>query len=328
MDRTKGIGGTDIAAIIGLNPWKSAIDVYMEKLGLTEPQEDNEAMWWGREMEPVLQKRYIKETRLDVFRPIPLIHPDYPWYIGSPDAVYSGCPTISTPYTKYEGGVDYKTTGYSHLSDWGEPGTDEVPPYYHTQAMWYMGLTGANWWDIACLFMGARREFKIYRVNRDDDLIAMLIEKGKDFWENNILSEVPPTVDASPGWKKFFNTKWPKEEEDIVELIPDNDDIHKLIAGYRSTKTALADFQKMADESENEIKMIIGKHAGLKGQFGKITWKKSKDRVVTDWEKAFNDIWSGHFGDINKADYLKQFTVIKPGPRIFRTTWNKEKDNE
>lgn len=64
--RTKGIGGTDIGAIIGVNPWKGPMDVYLEKIGITEPQEDNEAMWWGREMEPTLAKRYAKEKNIEI----------------------------------------------------------------------------------------------------------------------------------------------------------------------------------------------------------------------------------------------------------------------
>ena len=148
--RTKGIGGTDIGAIIGINPWKSAMDVYLEKIGITQGPEDNEAMWFGREMEPVLQKRYEQETGLKVFVPnpqsLPWVHSEFSWYLGSPDGVVGCYPGLHKP----EGGVDFKTTG-SH-NGWGEPGGDEVPEWIHTQATWYMGLTGAEWWDIAVLF--------------------------------------------------------------------------------------------------------------------------------------------------------------------------------
>lgn len=84
--RSKGIGGTDIAAIVGLNPWKSPIDVYMEKTGLVEPIPDNENLYWGRELEPAVLRRYAKETGY-VLRPGDPIQGAEPWILGTPDAL-------------------------------------------------------------------------------------------------------------------------------------------------------------------------------------------------------------------------------------------------
>ena len=89
MSRSKGIGGTDIGCIVGVNPWKSIMDLYLEKVGITEPQEMNEAMELGLEMEPILRKRYEKKTGHEVWTPspgeLPFTHPLYDWYKGSPD---------------------------------------------------------------------------------------------------------------------------------------------------------------------------------------------------------------------------------------------------
>jgi putative phage-type endonuclease len=326
MDRTKGIGGTDIAAIVGLNPWKSAIDVYMEKLGLTEPQEDNDNLWWGREMEPILQKRYEQETGLTVlpfnseFHILDKIKNITPWYVGTPDGM------ILDSNNHIWMGVDYKTTGSSYKSDWGEPGSDEVPPYYHTQAMWYMGLTGARWWDIAVLFMGARREFRIYRINRDDELIATLIEKGKDFWENHVLSQVPPPVDSSPGWDKYFKSRFPKEE---LPLLETTGEIDNDLRSYHGVCEKFKAVSANKEYWENHIKAYIGSCAGINTPVAKVTWKKSKDRTKVDWEKAFNDLAAKEcLTAQERIQLINLHTTITTGPRIFRATWNKEKDNE
>jgi putative phage-type endonuclease len=320
MDRTKGIGGTDIAAIVGLNPWKSPIDVYMEKLDLVEPQADNDNLWWGREMEPVLQKRYEQETGLTV-EPwsksyiIDKIKYNCEWYQGTPDGLIIGL--------SYIGGVDYKTTGSSYRDQWGEPGSDEVPAYYHTQAMWYMGLTGAIWWDVAVLFMGARREFRIYRINRDDELIDSLIERGRDFWENNVLKEVPPPVDASKGWDTFFKAKWPKEEEDIIRLELADSSTDRLLINYKTLRNQLSDYQEIVQSVENNIKALIGNHSGIDSQYGKITWKATKNRTKVDWEGVAKYL-SKYVDDSIMNNVIDEYTTTTPGPRVFRVSWNKE----
>jgi putative phage-type endonuclease len=304
--RRRGLGGTDIGAIVGLNPWKRPIDVYLEKLGLAAPQPDNENMWWGREMEPVMAKRYCVETGYSLHIPnlndLPAVHPLHPWYLGSPDAlVESG------------GGVEFKTAGDGQRDNWGAPGTDQVPDAYHCQASWYMGLTGAAWWDVAVLFMARRREFVIYRVPRDQELIDALITAGEAFWHDCILAQVPPPPDDSPAYGNYLKQKYPWE---TLDLLPADNELNLLAGQYRTIRNRLADLESEKAHLENRLKSVIGDHTGLQGDGWKITWKANKDSQVTDWQSLALSL-------APSPELIAQFTTTKPGPRMFRPYWKK-----
>lgn len=309
IDRTKGIGGTDIGAIVGVNPWRGIMDIYLEKIGITESQPDNEAMYWGREMEPVLLKRYVKETgETAVFVPqpdeLPYIHPKYYWYLGSPDGIVAA-----------DGGVDFKTTG--HRNGWGQPGTDEVPEWIHTQADWYMGLTDAEWWDIAVLFFSPRREFAIYRIPRNQELIDNLIQAGKDFWENHVIPQIPPPIDASEGSKKLLNYLYPQDKED---LLISSDGINVLAERLRDQEIKRDMVITQLTLIQNQLKEVIGDHAGIQTSLGKIKWSKNKDSEITNWQ--------GIVMELNvSSEIIKKHTSIKPGARVFRTYWDKKRED-
>lgn len=255
---------------------------------------------------------------------LPLQHKDYPWYLGSPDGlIYSGEIGSAPPI----GGVDFKTTGRRH--DYGEPGTDEVPEWVHTQADWYMGLTGTEWWDIAVLFFSPRREFAIYHIKRDQQLIDNLIEAGKDFWENHVVPQIPPPLDATPASKRLLEYLYPADKTDLLETNYSIDDIAMQIRNLERERDLIVYNLTL---QQNIIKDIIGEAAGVHTSLGKVTWKKSKDREVVDWKIAADILLShiaGAFGidraDVINREVIKLATRITPGSRVFRTWWKENK---
>jgi putative phage-type endonuclease len=331
VDRRRGIGGTDIAALAGLNPWKTPMDVYLEKLGLVEEQPDNENMWWGREMEPILRKRYEQETGHTLYSPGLVRHPDISWYAGTPDDLVNWRGIADMPGCWISsGGVDYKTTGYSKIDDWGEPETDEVPDWIHCQADWYMGLTGAMWWDVAVLFMGARREFRIYRILRNQEVIDRLIEIGRDFWEDHILTETPPPIDGSDASSRYLKITYLQERGPLIETDGEID----IWAGHLAK--AKEQFKMLGhelSEIENWLKNRIGHYIGIRGTWGKLTWKKNKDSTVVDYKAAYDELsqfvwsnWGEELPQNEPSEILKRHTIIKPGARVFRPYFKGEKE--
>ena len=312
-DRQTGIGGTDIAAIMGLNPWKSPMDVYLEKVGIYPPPPDNENMYWGREIEPALKKRYMREKGVSIVEPSPRLmrHPDFEWYIGSPDG-------LTDPPG---GGVDYKTTG--RRNDYGEPGTDQVPEHVACQCHWYMGLTGAEWWDVAVLFFAPSRRFEIFRLQRSEEIINNLIRAGKIFWENHVLPQNPPPIDASEGSKKLINHLYPSEKGAELKVA---DAEAEIIIQLLKEKEAARD--KAMNELalvQNSIKMLIGESPGIISGLGKVTWRKSKDRRSIDWKAVADELVI--MSKISPAEYkiiqdVCSYTL--PGGRVLRTWWRKE----
>ena len=327
--KIKGIGGTDISAILGMNPYKTPLDVWLDKTGQGPPDEDDENKWWGREMEPVLAKRYIKECEqkfgspFDLVIPspvmLPIRHKKIECVVGSPDALW--LPTfkeIKKPgivTVESQGGVDFKTSG--RPQDWGEPGTDDIPRHYHLQADWYMGLTGAAWWDVATLLMSFNRRFMIFRVTRDDDLIGYLQEEAEKFWKDHVLSGIPPDLDGSKSAGEYIKRKYPVEVGPM--LAPTDTEILADIDRYRENRDQLKHLEQLVSMYENRLKNFVGDCAGMEGGWGRITWRKSKDSPTVDWKGlaiSFNP----------DLDQMNKFTSIKQGTRRWLPKFTKEED--
>jgi putative phage-type endonuclease len=315
VERLKGIGGTDIAAILGLNPWKSPMDVYLEKTGLVDGPEENEAMFWGKELEELVLRRYQRDTGHYLSHAPPMMHLIHPWYVGSPDALAKNGDGAL-------GVVDAKTTG--RRDDYGEPGTDEVPDIVACQMAWYCGLIDAQWADVAVLFLSPRRQFAIYHLPRNQEIIDNLIEAGREFWEGHVIPRIPPPLDASGGPKLYLNLTYPQDRGDI---IPATIAGANYLSRLQAVKEIIAEAEKEKAVAEAHIKALIGDAQGILSREWKATWKKNKDSLVTDWEKAYTDLFfyaKDRGLNLNKDDFEGKHTTIKPGPRVLRVTAVKE----
>lgn len=311
LDKRKGgVSATDIAAISGLNPYKTIYDVFLEKLDLVEPTPDNPHMRRGRRMEPVLAEDYEEETGFVTFSPGLLRNPEKPLAIGTPDRL------VIDPANPLEGGkpnhgLEIKTAGIRQLNRWGEPGTDEVPEEYLVQCQWYMLITGLTRWDLIVSIAG--EEPQIYEITRNDTLIQQLYERAEAFWYEHVLPKIPPNVDESESAAKMLAQFYSKADEDIIEsdAIIDN-----LVTNLQRQRQ----FLKVAEDNvryyENQIKSLIGDHEGVQGEWGRITWKKTKGRTDFDKKRFMAE----------RPDIAKEYLVIKEGVRIFRLVSNNKEE--
>lgn len=176
-NRQTGIGGSDVAAILGLSKWKTPLDVYNAKIAENPVEESNASIEWGNRLEPVIRQKYADVTGIPVTIPNTTFrHPEHPFMIANVDGLLP------------DGSVLEIKTARSG-ADWGEEGTDEIPEYYLTQVQHYMAVTGAKMCDVAVL-IGAS-DFRIYHVDFDPEIAAMLIEEEKAFWQR-VIDRNPP----------------------------------------------------------------------------------------------------------------------------------------
>jgi putative phage-type endonuclease len=192
-ERRTGIGGSDVAAILGLSRWKTPLDVYLDKRGELPPQPDNDAMLWGRILEPVILAEFSRRHGVAVEKPDGVVRdPQFPWMLASLDGWAPEMDAV----------VEVKTA--RSADGWGEPGTDEIPAYYETQVAHYLAVTGARLAFIPVLIGAA--DFRVYQVERDDSFIADLFEAERAFWHDHVLAGVPPepinAADAARLWKR------------------------------------------------------------------------------------------------------------------------------
>lgn len=195
--RKKGIGGSDVAAILGFSPYKSPYQLWLDKTGRSERKESqNESAHFGNLLEDVVAKEYSRRAGVKVQRVTQQLSlPDHPWAIGNIDRAIIN-PKIAGNVRFKDGKLttdqllECKTASEYLAKLFGEEGSDQVPDYYLTQCLWYLLLSGCQFIDLAVLIGG--NKFRMYRIERDDDLIESIFKQVKAFWFNHVIADVPP----------------------------------------------------------------------------------------------------------------------------------------
>ena len=195
--RKKGIGGSDVAAILGFSPYKSPYQLWLDKTGRSERSESqSESAHFGHLLEDVVAKEYSRRAGVKVQRVTQQLSlPDHPWAIGNIDRAIIN-PEISGNVRFKDGKLttdqllECKTASEYLAKLFGEEGSDQVPDYYLTQCLWYLLLSGCQFIDLAVLIGG--NKFRMYRIERDEDLIDSIFRQVKAFWFNHVVADVPP----------------------------------------------------------------------------------------------------------------------------------------
>lgn len=254
--RRKGLGGSDAAAVAGLSPWKSPIELWLEKTGQVELEEPGEAAYWGKVLEDVIAKEFSIRTGLKVRKKNAILqHPEYPWMIANIDRIIVG----------ENVGLECKTTSAFNAKEWED---DEVPAQYILQVQHYMAVTGANSWWIAVLIGGNRFIYK--KIKRDEELIQQLIEIERDFWENHVVANVPPEMDGSLASTELLKRMYPKSKPTEINLPSE---AGELIKAFDKVNEELKALEERKTEYENRLKAMLGENEA--GRFGDrlVTWK-------------------------------------------------------
>jgi predicted phage-related endonuclease len=317
------ITGSIIPAIAGLDRFSSPMDVFMRLSGLVDPKEQTWPMTLGIEQEGLIARWAAKQTGLHFVEYPSTVHPVYEWATGSPDRV------VLLEDGKVTHGLECKFRGERLLQDYGESGTDKVLDSDMAQCCFYMGIfPEVSEWYVAVQF--GNRERRLFIIKRDEELIAQFYEIGREFLENHLIPQVPPPIDGSDSSKQYLNWKYPQEQGPILE--PTDEDILRDITRYQYARQSLTTLEGVISGYENRLKSIIGDAAGMKGEWGKLTWTRNKDSVKIDWEKVSLDM-AEQLGIAMKnkgmalniyADFKISHSTIKPGPRVFRAYFPKE----
>lgn len=279
--RKSGIGGSDVAAILGLSPWKSPLDVWLDKTGKAAPTPENDAMYWGTKLEALVADKYCEVSGNEVRRVNSILRSTkYPCLIGNIDRAV--CPEKGkVPVVKGE----FRTpkileckTARSKTDDWGTDGTDQIPEYYLTQCLHYLGLTGCESCDVACLFMDSRK-FGIYTVKADKTLIDKISETLADWWEAHVVKNVAPKPRTMSDVQKLFRRSASVE-------ITATEEIEAAAREYALLKKQATELTEKMDLAKEKIATFMGEADTLIDLLGKplITWKSSKDRTKVNWE--------------------------------------------
>ncbi len=257
--RTKGIGGSDVSVIAGVNPFRSIFQLWLEKTGQIEPEEtENENTHFGNVLEPVVKREFSKRTGLKVRAKRALLQSEeYPFMLADLDGVI------------YENGkmnlFEAKTASTYKQEIW-EKG---IPEEYVLQVQHYMAVTGAEKTYLAALVGGNRFYWKV--VRRDEQKIAEIIALEKAFWEENVLAGKEPVPDGSGATTDFLNEKYASSNGNTI-LLPE--EALGLCRRYEELSGQLNELQDKKDAVSNQLKNFLkNNESGVIGEY-RVTWKQ------------------------------------------------------
>ena len=259
--RSKGIGGSDAAVILGLNDYKSPYELWLEKTGQAEPEDlsGNQRVYWGTKNEANIAEWFTETTGKKVRRLGTLQRKEHPFMLANVDRMVIG----------EDAGLEIKTAGVSQARKWKD---DEVPDAYYCQCLHYMAVTGAPYWYIAVLIGGNEASYK--RIERNEGDIKTLIDAEKEFW-NLVETNTPPPVDGSPSCSHALSEHF---NEPTDAGIPLPYEARTLIEGVERNTATKRQYEDAITLSQNKLKAMLGDYeTGLVDGY-KVTWKTTKPR--------------------------------------------------
>lgn len=272
LARRQGIGGSDMAAILGYSTFKCALDIWKDKTS-SEPPEDrgNRFTKWGTRLEPLVADAFEEETGLKVRRNNFILRSkEHPYLLANLDREIIGTGE----------GLECKTTNAYKTSDWD---ADKVPDAYYIQCQHYMAVTGADVWWIACLIGG--NDFKYKKIPRDERVISFIIEQGKRFWDL-VESKQMPEVDGSKATNEALKSLYPQASVDAKELEPY---AMSYIEEYKKACEEEKRIKERKLDAQNHLCAMLGDfQKGTCGLFS-VNWTNVKGRESFDKAKFMKE---------------------------------------
>lgn len=301
--REKRIGGSDVGAILGVNPYKSIIDVYIDK---TEGStfKGNNATHWGHMLESTIIKEFAsRHKELQVF--------DAPFSIVDNFLIANLDAVLRDKENGNFGVLEIKTTSLWNKKEWEE---DTIPQSYYAQVQHYLMLTGYKFAYVAVLIGG--QEYKEFKVERSEEDIELIRNKSTEFYNENLLKKIPPMPDGSDAYMQHLKKKAMEiENNKIIELVGFEEKVEILKNVTREKK----ELEKTENLLKEEIMLEMIREKTLKAVVGKskfnILSKKSLDKKKLGKEqpqllKEYEE-YIEKFEEQTK-DYLKESKHIMP----------------
>jgi putative phage-type endonuclease len=262
--RKRGIGGSDAAAVAGMNPYKSAVAVFLEKTGQMEPEEAGEAAYWGNVLEDVVAKEFALRTGLKVQRTNKMYrHPEHHFMIGNVDR-------LVTDGNKRRGILEVKTASAYKAGDWED---GRIPDNYAIQLQHYMAVLGLDYGHFAVLIGGNRFEHRY--VERDERIVKYLIEIEKHFWNEHVLKRIPPMIDGSKASTDLLSYLYPTSKPDSIVALPP--DMADRVKELREAQEAAKAAEARLEAAKNFIKAAAGDAETILFNGEKVaTWKSNE----------------------------------------------------
>jgi putative phage-type endonuclease len=295
--RKSGIGGSDAAAAVGLNPYQSMLELWLDKTGRAEglpgpdPRDTRSPTFWGGMLEPIVAAAYTQMTGNRVRKVNAVLrHPTIPWMIANLDREVVGARDIAI--------LECKTAGEFGARLW----RDGPPEYCQLQVQHQLAVTGKQAAHVAVLLCGQALE--VFRIVRDDALIARLIELEARFW-HYVETDTPPPPDGSESADRALRHLYPGNGS-TVDFSTDRS-LSSVFADLVAVRAEIEVRQQVEAQLKQQIQQAMGEATRAVFETGEVSFKRSRDSSSIDLQRLLAD----HPG------FEAQYAVSKPGSRRF-----------
>ena len=295
--RKGGIGSSDAAAAVGLSPYKSQLELWMEKTGRSpgfQPSGQDDPTYWGTLLEPYVASEYAKRTGRKVRKVNAVLqHPTFSFMLANIDREVVGCPEVQI--------LECKTAGEFGARLW----RDGVPEYVQLQVQHQLAVTGKDAADVAVLLCGQKLE--IHRIERDEELISRLMFLESSFWEY-VVQERPPRADGTESSAKALRNLY--QGNDSAVDFSENVDLSKTFDELVVLKSEVEAKEKLVEGLKQSLQEAMGDASRAIFSSGEVKFKRSKDGTSVDYKRLAEE----------HPELLAKYAVTRPGSRRFVIT--------
>lgn len=250
--RQTGVGGSDVAALLGMDPHRGPLHVWLDKTG--QAREDRDARLVraarrGHRLEGLVAEFFAEESGLTVLdSPGTLQHVEHAHWIANPDRLVAAPGGGHDAFGIWEGKT--RTWRSARLEGWHG---DQAPDRPAIQAHWYLTVTGYRVGYVAGLIDD---DLEWFRLERDDELCALLADAVDRFWHDHVLTGIPPQPDGSQATAELLGQLWDAREEATVEVDP----VEAVLLNQqrRELKEAIGDLGDQLTTVENRMRQLAG----------------------------------------------------------------------
>ena len=290
--RSKYIGGSDAAVVLGISKWKTPFELWLEKTGQIVPEEiDNDVIHFGNVLEDVVAKEFERRTDKRVRRKNQmLLHDEHEFMMANIDREVMG---EMVP-------LECKTTSAYNAKEWEE---EEIPASYLIQVNHYMSVLNAPYAYIACLIGGQKFVWK--RIERDEELIKLIIDGLQNFWEFHVIGNVPPKLDGSSAAERYLKERYSKGDSGLIVDLDSSHDSH--IKEYLQIKETIKSLDTQAKEIENQIKLEMKEAETALSDSFQVSWKTVKSNRLDS--KALKTAHPELYKNFCKETHSRRFAI-------------------
>lgn len=298
--RKRGIGSSDAGTAVGLNPYQSPLELWMIKTGRdgeipkVDPNDESSPMYWGTLLEPIVAAHYTKRTGNRVRKINAVLQhadEDKSWMLANIDREVVGANDVQI--------LECKTTGEFGAKLW-----KEGPPSYVTiQVQHQLAVTGKAAADVCVLICG--QEIRIYRIQRDNELIERLIELERQFW-HYVETDTPPPADGSESADRALRYLYPKDAGNTINFADDTE-MSATFADLVNLRADITNREELESLLKQKIQEKMGDASVAIFETGTVSFKRSKDSHGIDMNALLQD----------QPDLAERYPLFKPGSRRF-----------